>query len=90
MTFFWTFLLPFSTFPCTVENNTQTSLIFSREAADGGFARSKNHLSDPFANGSGVLGLEIELKIGVGEGGGGCHSQIMTFLRPRDGLQSPI
>lgn len=47
----------FSTFHCTVENNTQTSLIFSHKTADGGFSRSKNHLSDPFDSGRG-FGVE--------------------------------
>lgn len=71
----------FSTFHCTVENNSQTSLIFSHEAADRGFSRSKNHLSDPCASGRGS-GVEDWIE----DWGGGCHSQIMTFLRPRDGL----
>lgn len=73
----------FSTFHCTVENNTQTSLIFSHKAADRGFSRSKNHLSDPCANGR---GSGVEDWIEDWRWGGGCHSQIMTFLRPRDGL----
>lgn len=71
----------FSTFHCTVENNTQTSLIFSHKAADRGFSRSKNHLSDPLASGR---GFGVEDRIEDGEVGG--HSQIMTFLRPRDRL----
>lgn len=53
---------------CTIENNTQTSLIFSHKAPDRGFSRSKNHLSDPCTNGSGS-GLKIEggKRVGVSQ-----------------------
>lgn len=53
MTFFWTFLLlsPPTAAPLGIIH--QTSLIFSRRAADGGFSRSENHLSDPCADGWG-------------------------------------
>ena len=56
----------FSTFHRAVENNTQTFLIFSHKAADGGFSRSKNHLSDPFASGRDFWGWRLDWRLEVG------------------------